>query len=98
MVKNKYQFTSKVWKYSGKGAWVFVTVPETLSIEIRNFFKNHEESWGRLKIEAKIGQANWKTAIWFDTKKQTYLLPLKSEIRKKENIILNSEIEVVILI
>ena len=28
----------------------------------------------------------WKTAIWFDTKKNTYILPLKAEIRNKEQI------------
>jgi hypothetical protein len=25
----------------------------------------------------------WETAIWYDSKKETYLLPIKSEIRKK---------------
>ena len=98
MVKNNYQFTSNVWEYSGKGAWIFVTVPQNVSSEIRNSFKEYEEGWGRLKIDAKIGKTNWKTAIWFDSKNQTYLLPLKSEIRKKEKILLNSEIEVIISI
>ncbi|MDD4087237.1 MAG: DUF1905 domain-containing protein, partial [Bacteroidales bacterium] len=42
-----------------------------------------EEGWGRLKATAEIGKSVWKTAIWFDTKHQTYILPLKAEIRKK---------------
>jgi hypothetical protein len=39
---------------------------------------------GRLKATAQIGDSIWKTAIWFDTKLNTYLLPLKAAIRKKE--------------
>lgn len=98
MVKNNFQFTATVWEYSGKGAWIFVTVPQNFSSEIRSSFKEYEEGWGRLKIDARIGKTNWKTAIWFDSKIQTYLLPLKSEIRKKENITINSEVEVIISI
>ncbi len=45
-----------------------------------------EEGWGRLKTTVTIGQSKWETAIWFDTKAQAYLLPLKSTIRKKEKI------------
>ncbi|MFM9007613.1 MAG: DUF1905 domain-containing protein [Bacteroidota bacterium] len=39
-----------------------------------------------MKAEAKIGKSQWQTAIWFDTKHQTYLLPIKAEIRKRESI------------
>ena len=39
-----------------------------------------------MKVTAKIGGSEWKTSIWFDTKNDTYLLPIKAEIRKKEKI------------
>ncbi len=82
----KYEFVSKAWIYAGKGAWYFVSLPLTISKEIRENFKSEEEGWGRLKVTALIGTTEWKTAIWFDTKLKTYLLPLKAEVRKKENI------------
>ena len=67
-----------------------------MSKEIRSILKFQEEGWGRLKAVAKIGKSEWKTAIWFDTKINTYLLPLKAEIRKKENISAEKEIDVTI--
>ena len=88
-MKNSYQFSAKCWEYSGKGAWIFVAVPKDFSAEIRNSFKIYEEGWGRLKCEAQIGISTWKTAIWFDSKKQVYLLPLKAEIRKLEKIVID---------
>ena len=55
-----------------------------------------EEGWGRLKATVKIGKNKWQTAIWFDTKMNTYLLPLKAEIRKKENIEVGKEVKVTV--
>ncbi len=52
----------------------------------RENLKFLEEGWGRLKMTAKIGNTQWETAIWFDTKLNTYLLPLKAEIRKRKKI------------
>lgn len=94
----KYQFSAKPWEYSGKGAWIFVSLPQELSQEIREVFLLNEEGWGRLKVTAKISETEWQTAIWFDSKQKTYLLPLKSEIRKKEKIELGKNVEVKILI
>jgi len=51
-----------------------------------------------LKMTAKTGNTQWETAIWFDTKLDTYLLPLKAEIRKKEKITTDKEIEIMIWI
>lgn len=82
----KYEFKAEVWIYSGKGSWHFVSLPIKISKEIRSYSKSDEEGWGRLKAKAKIGNTEWDTAIWFDSKKQTYLLPIKADVRKKEHI------------
>jgi hypothetical protein len=84
----KYDFTSTFRKYKEDDAcgWNFLFMPEELAKEIRENFKWREEGWGRMKVTAKIGGSEWKTSIWFDTKHDTYLLPVKAEIRKKEKI------------
>jgi Domain of unknown function (DUF1905) len=64
--------------------------------EIRSTLQQEEEVWGRLKAVAKVGNSEWKTALWFDTKNNTYLLPLKAIIRKKENIESEHQIAVTI--
>lgn len=96
--KIKYAFSEKSWQHASPGGWYFVSLPKEMSDEIRGLFKSEEEGWGRLKATAKIGNTEWKTAIWFDSKNETYLLPLKAEIRKKENIGAGKQMEVVIWI
>ena len=93
-----YSFTATPWKYSGPGSWHFVSLPSELAVEIRDFFKAEEEGWGRLPVRAKIGNSEWKTAIWFDTKMNTYLLPLKADIRKKEGVIADEPSEIILWI
>jgi len=59
-------------------------LPQVFSNEIRTHLRHEEEGWGRLKTKPRIKAITWDTAIWYDTKKATYLLPIKSEVRKKE--------------
>lgn len=94
----KYNFSEKVWQYASPGGWYFISLPENIAKEIRGNLKSEEESWGRLKATAEIGKSQWKTAIWFDTKMNTYLLPLKADIRKKEKIEIGNSIDVTILL
>lgn len=97
--KIKYQFASSIWQYSPpKGGWYFVSLPKEISKEIRNNFKWQEEGWGRLKVAAKINNTEWETAIWFDTKLKTYLLPLKTEIRRKEKLEVDNNVTIMIWI
>ena len=51
-----------------------------------------------MKATAKIGSSQWETAIWFDTKANAYLLPLKSEIRKKEKLDAGKKVKAVVWI
>ena len=74
------------------------SLPKEMSKEIRENLGFLEEGWGRLKMTAKTDNTQWETAIWFDTKLDTYLLPLKAEIRKKEKITTDKEIEIMIWI
>lgn len=96
--KIQYRFSSVPWKYAGQGGWIFVSMPKKLSKEIRTTLKSEEAGWGRLTATARIGNTEWKTAIWFDTKVNTYLMPLKAEIRKKEKIEVGKKINVAVFI
>ena len=49
-----------------------------------------------MKVTAKLGASEWQTAIWFDTKQDTYLLPLKAKIRKQEKVVLGEDLQIAI--
>ena len=96
--KIKFEFTAEVWPYSGPNGWYFVSLPTSISSEIRENLRWQEEGWGRMKTRAEIGNSQWETAIWFDKTHKTYLLPIKKEIRKKEALEEGKEIKTIIWI
>lgn len=97
MKPKTYSFQAKVWKYKGKAGWYFASLPMPLSKKIRLNHGLSEEGWGRLKSSAQVGKTKWNTSIWFDSKAKTYLLPIKSEIRKKEKIEIDTAVKVRLL-
>ncbi len=96
--KIEFSFSGKLWKYEGQGGWYFISLPNDVSKEIRESLKWQEEGWGRMRATASIENIEWDTAIWFDKKANTYLLPVKSEIRKKAKLDLNRTFAVKILV
>lgn len=92
----KYLFKARVWKSKGSAGWYFATVPKYISKNIRSKHGLSEEGWGRLKTQAKIGNIEWKTSIWYDTKAGAYLLPLKAQVRKKESIFIDDRVAVIL--
>ncbi|MEW6468657.1 MAG: DUF1905 domain-containing protein [Bacteroidota bacterium] len=96
--KIPYRFSSRVWQYAGPGGWYFVSLPQRLSREIRASFRSEEGGWGRLTATARIGNSEWRSAIWYDSRKKTYLLPLKAEIRKNEKLVAGKRVNAVVFI
>lgn len=93
-----YDFSASVWQHASPGGWFFVSLPAEMAEEIRTNLKWQEEGWGRLKAGAQIGNSHWETAIWYDKKQGTYLLPLKAEVRCKEDLQAGRLVEVVLYV
>ncbi|MEQ8624603.1 MAG: DUF1905 domain-containing protein [Vicingaceae bacterium] len=94
--KINYHFSNKIWRHHLAGGWYFISLPSNLSKEIRQQLQWQEEGWGRMKATAQVNWSSWDTAIWFDKKHNTYLLPLKADIRKKAGLQLGDRVEVTI--
>lgn len=94
----EYKFEGKMWKEDVPGAWCFISLPKDISKEIRENLQWQEEGWGRMKASVKIDKVEWETAIWFDTKADTYLLPVKAKIRKEAHLKFNETITIFISI
>lgn len=82
-----YKFKSEVWLYPGMVGWHFINLPKKQSEEIKNKFGKNARGWGSLPVIVKVGKTSWKTSIFPDKKSETYLLPIKSEVRRKEKIL-----------
>lgn len=96
MKPNCYTFKAKVWVYEGPAAWHFISLPKEESEEITREYKFIKRGWGSLPIRASIGDTSWETSIFPDRKRDTYLLPLKKEVRQDAVLTVGQDITITI--
>ncbi len=85
MSAKKYTINGEVWLYPGMSGWHFVGIPKKESVEIKKVYKI-KAGFGSIPVVVMVGKTKWKTSIFPDKRTETYLLPLKAEVRKKEGI------------
>ena len=89
---NQFSIQAVVWLYPGMAGWQFITLPEDMSEEINDRFGDKKRGWGSLPVEVTVRTTTWKTSIFPDKKANTYLLPIKADVRKKEGIAANTAV------
>jgi hypothetical protein len=85
-MKHVFEFSAQVFPYPGMAAWRFVALPQALSAEIKTRFGKIKKGWGSIPVLVTVGKTVWETSIFPDKKSQSYLLPMKLEVRKKEGV------------
>jgi hypothetical protein len=93
MIGLHFDFTSELWLSYGPGAWYFLTLPKEVSDRIKFFCEDHY-GFGQIAVKATIGNTEWNTSIFPDKASGSFLLPIKSAIRKKEQLLLSNQVKV----
>lgn len=88
-----FHLKAKLWKWSGKDAWHFLTLPKTESKEIRELFGDVKRGFGSLRVRVTIGKTSWDTSIFPSAKEKAYLLPVKASVRKDEGMKTNATVK-----
>lgn len=78
----KIPFRAVVWLYEGVGGWHFVTLGKHVSQKIKSFVDGDTSAWGSIKVTVIVKDYEWKTSLFPDRKRASYLLPIKKGARK----------------
>lgn len=81
-----YAFNEELWQYHGNSAWYFITLPVEYAGEIKQISTTIKRGFGSVKVSATIGKTVWNTSIFPDLSSKSYLLPIKKEIRTKNDL------------
>ena len=68
------------------GAWHFVSLPEADADDIDDDFGHRSAGFGSIRVQVTIGATRWRTSIFPDTKRGTYVLPVKKAVRIAEGL------------
>ncbi len=77
-------FTGKIWFWKGPAPWYFVTVPAEDCKILHAVSKDVTYGWGMIPVTATINKTTWKTSLF--PKDGTYIVPIKSDVRKAEEL------------
>ncbi len=93
-MNQSFSFTAKVWRYPGHADWHFITLPAEVATEIREIGGTSTRGFGSIRVNVSVGSSAWNTSIFPDAKTRSFLLPVKKEVRKTENIKDNDSINI----
>ncbi len=80
---SEFTFTADLWRYPGNGGWHFITLPQPVAQEIDFYYLHEKKGWGSLRVEIHCREVVWETSIFTDKKSNSYLLPVKKDVRTK---------------
>ncbi len=78
------EFNGKIWYWRGPAPWYFVTVPAQQCDDLKVILKFVTYGWGMIPATVQIGKTEWQTSLF--PKDGRYLVPVKANIRKAENL------------
>ena len=81
-----FDFTADLWRYTGKAAWYFVTLPHDVADDIDEITGDTRRGFGSVRVEVTVGATSWTTSIFPDTKSESFVLPVKQAVRVAEDL------------
>jgi hypothetical protein len=81
-----FDFTADLWRYTGKAAWYFVTLPHDVADDIDEITGDTRRGFGSVRVEVTVGATSWSTSIFPDTKSESFVLPVKKAVRMAEDL------------
>jgi hypothetical protein len=82
-----FSFTATLWEHEGSAAWFFLSVPTETADEIEERFADRAAGFGSIRVEVTIGATTWRTSLFPDSKRATYVLPVKKAVRTAEALV-----------
>jgi len=62
-------------------SWVFVALPFGVADEVDDLTRGRQGGFGSVRVEVTLGPTTWRTSLFPDKVRETYLLPVKKPVR-----------------
>ena len=83
----EYTFSGELAIWRGqKSKWFLMVLPRDISDHARYFTSHVQRGFKSLKVDAQIGDSQWRTSLFPSKERQSYLLFVKKSVREAQNI------------
>ena len=90
------EFDGEIWFWRGPSPYHFVTVPDEESAALASTASVVSYGWGMIPVTGRIGGTTWTTSLF--PKDGGYVLPLKADVRRAEQIHLDDVVAIVLTV
>lgn len=94
MANSAYSFTAELWEWEAQASWFFVSLPESVADDIDEQFGHTAAGFGSIKVKVAVGATRWATSIFPDSKRGTFVLPVKKAVRVAEGLEVGDPVEI----
>jgi hypothetical protein len=91
-----FAFVAELWQWDGPAAWHFVSLPDDVADEIDERWGHVAAGFKSVRVQVTVGRTTWRTSLFPDNKRGTYLLPVKQAVRKAEDLVAGAPVAVAI--
>ncbi len=63
------------------GSWVFAEVPFAVADEVDELTSGRQGGFGSVRVEVTLGPTTWRTSLFPDKGRRTFVLPVKRAVR-----------------
>jgi hypothetical protein len=81
-----FRFRAELWEHEGPAAWYFISLPDEIADDIEEQFGHAAGGFGSIRVQVTIGATTWHTSLFPDSKRATYVLPVKKPVRTAERL------------
>jgi hypothetical protein len=86
------EFSGEVIHWRGPAPHHFVRAPDATSDQIADVADLVTYGWGAIPVSVRLGTSTWRTSLF--PKDGGYLVPLRADVRRRENIELGDTVTV----
>lgn len=87
------EFSAELWRHGGDAGWHFVTLPAEVAEQVREQ-AGEPHGFGSVRVEVTVGGTTWRTSVFPDTRTGSFVLPVKAEVRRREDLLAGDDVRV----
>jgi hypothetical protein len=76
----------------------FLTLPPPVAEELRDEVPSTGPGFGSINVSVTLGRSSWDTSVFPDKATGSFLLPVKKEVRRANQLIAGDEVDVTLRI
>lgn len=83
----KYSFTAVLERWPGEVAYFVCYLPVEVAAEIDSVTEGLRAGFGSVRVQVRLGASAWKTSIFKEARRNSYLMLVKKQVRVAEGLL-----------